>query len=54
LAAECWLLDRPSEKVKYENVGYVAGIGRDATYNKLLTDAQKECIGDFKILKSAQ
>lgn len=48
------LIDRPSEKVKYEHVGYVAGIGPGATYNKLLTDAQKDCVGDFKILKSAQ
>jgi hypothetical protein len=34
------------------SVGYTAGIGVGATYNKLLGDAKKECNGEFKVLDS--
>ena len=35
-------------------VNYIAGIGLAATYNKILSDAEKSCIGVFKILESKQ
>jgi hypothetical protein len=35
-------------------VAYVSGIGLGSTYNKLLTDAKKNCNGEFKILESKQ
>lgn len=36
------------------NVGYVAGIGAGVTYNKLVSDAEKECEGKFEILDGRQ
>lgn len=36
------------------DVGYTAGVGIAATYNKILSDAKNGCSGDFKILESKQ
>lgn len=36
------------------DVGYTAGIGTSATYNKILDDAKHGCSGDFKVLESKQ
>lgn len=46
--------DRLSERVKHAKVGYSAGIGMGATYNKLLAEAREECDGEFKILESKE
>jgi hypothetical protein len=35
-------------------VGYVAGIGSEATYNRLVSDEQKKCQGKFKILEGKE
>ena len=40
-----------------ENIGYTAGIGAMSTYNKLLSDEQKNCTaknGEFKVLESRE
>jgi hypothetical protein len=37
-----------------ETIGYSAGIGVAATFNKIVDDAQKGCDGTFKILESQQ
>lgn len=34
--------------------GYSAGIGMNATYNYIVSEAQKKCGGSFHILKSQQ
>ncbi len=46
--------DRLTEQVTHSKVGYSAGIGMGATYNKLLTEAKEECEGEFKILESKE
>lgn len=46
--------NRLKEEVKRTEVGYSAGIGIGATYNKLLTDSKKECEGEFKVLESKE
>lgn len=33
-------------------VSYSAGIGTEATYNRLLTDVKNECDGQFKVIES--
>lgn len=41
------------EKAKTKvDVGYVAGIGAMATYNKLLQDTQAECAGTFEVIEA--
>jgi len=40
------------EKQAVIDVGYTAGIGIGATYNKILSDAKGQCDGEFKILDS--
>ena len=43
--------NKSAEKV--ESIGYSAGVGVNATYNKILGDAKAECdSGDFKIIDS--
>ena len=37
-----------------DRIGYSAGIGFNATYNKLLKDAEQDCARDFKILESKE
>lgn len=39
---------------KKTDVYRVAGVGINATYNKLLSDAKGECKGEFKLLESEQ
>lgn len=36
------------------NVGYTAGVGIAATYNKILGEAKNDCRGEFKILDGQQ
>lgn len=40
------------EKKPIIDVGYTAGIGMNATYNKILADAKRACSGTFKVLDS--
>lgn len=46
--------DRLTDKIMHAKVGYSAGIGMGATYNKLLTEAKEECEGEFKVLESKE
>jgi len=44
-------------KVLYQcgdNIGYSAGVGMNATYNHIVSEAEKECRGKFSILESQQ
>ncbi|MDR0577368.1 MAG: hypothetical protein LBI87_07500 [Candidatus Accumulibacter sp.] len=44
----------PDEKLKYTETSYVAGVGKDSSYNKLLNEAKDECKGEFKLLESKE
>jgi len=47
--AQC--LEKTSQTGKpTTTVGYAAGVGVEATYNKLIDDAKSECDGEFKVL----
>ena len=37
-----------------DSVGYSVGIGFNATFNKLVKDAERDCTRDFKILESKE
>jgi hypothetical protein len=47
---------RLAQKVKHVEVAvnYDFGVGPGVTYNKLLTEAKRECDGEFKILESKE
>ncbi len=53
---ECMKLSNPEKLVKHTEikVGYAAGVGMNATYNKLLSDAKAGCENEFAVLESKQ